>query len=379
MPYGIAIIDGVAQERRRMNRLFLGGKTKMKRMNACIALAAMTLSTAALAPPAFAEGKTYKIFLSNNFVGNDWRQQMLRIADAAVAKPPLKGRVDLKVENVETTTQAQINSLNNIIRSKPDAILIDVGSPTALNPTIEKACKLGILVITFDQVATADCAYKLESDWNMLPAVQAEWIVEKIGGKGKVFVDRGLAGAPISEQLQSGFEKVLKNYPGIEIVGYFNGNYALGPEQEGVASLLAAHPQVDAILTQGYGSGAIKALQDAGRPLVPVAGGAYNTASLVCAQTAGAQCILESNPAYLSAEALKLAVDILDGKKVEDKHVFVYGPFLSTDPQPSKLFPNVTMQKIEIGKNAFPDLAPGLSLPITPDWVEITAKEAAGT
>ena len=37
------------------------------------------------------------------------------------------------------------------------------------------------------------------------------------------------------------------------------------------------------------------------------------------------------------------------------------------------------MQKIEIGKNAFPDLAPGVSLPITPDWVEITPAEAAGT
>jgi ribose transport system substrate-binding protein len=347
------------------------------------ALSAISLSAAlsgVVAPPAMAEGKTYKIYLSNNFVGNDWRQQMLRIAETVVKKPPLLGRVDLKIENVETTTQAQINSLNNIIRTKPDAILVDAGSPTALNPTLEKACAAGILVISFDQVVTADCAYKVESDWNMLPAVQAEWIAEKIGGKGKVFVDRGLAGAPISEQLQSGFEKVLKTYPGIEIVGYFNGNYALGPEQEGVASLLDAHPQVDAILTQGYGSGAIKALQDAGRPLVPVAGGGYNSASLVCAQTEGAQCILETNPAYLSAEAIKLAVDILDGKEAKEKHIFVYGPFQSTThPAASKLYPDVKMQQIEIGKTAFPDLAPGLSLPISPDWVEITPQEAAGT
>jgi len=27
----------------------------------------------------------------------------------------------------------------------------------------------------------------------------------------------------------------------------------------------------------------------------------------------------------------------------------------------------------------FPDLSPGLSLPISPSWVEITAKEASGT
>jgi ribose transport system substrate-binding protein len=37
------------------------------------------------------------------------------------------------------------------------------------------------------------------------------------------------------------------------------------------------------------------------------------------------------------------------------------------------------MEKIEIGKNAFPDLAPGLALPITPDWVSISAQEAAGS
>jgi ribose transport system substrate-binding protein len=347
--------------------------------NRLLGVAAIVAATLPISlSPAQAAGP-YKIFLSNNFVGNDWRQQMLRIADVAVKKPPLLGKVDLKIENVETTTQAQINSLNNMIRSKPDALLIDVGSPTALNPTIEKACKAGIVVITFDQVATAPCAYKLESNWDMQPAVQAEWIAEKLGGKGKVFMDRGLAGAPISAQLQNGFEKVLKKYPGIQVIGYFNGNYALGPEQEGVASLLAAHPQVDAILTQGYGSGAMKALQDAGRPLVPVAGGAYNVASLACAQTKGAQCILESNPAYLSAEALKLAVDILDGKKVTEKHIYVHGPFLSTDPQPSKLYPDVKMEKVEVGKNAFPDLAPGLALPITPDWVTISAQEAAGS
>ena len=102
-----------------------------------IGLAALALTSVPAGVVATqAADKPYKIYLSNNFVGNDWRQQMLRIANVVVTKPPLAGRVDLKIENVETTTQAQINSLANIIRARPDAILIDVGSPTALNPTI---------------------------------------------------------------------------------------------------------------------------------------------------------------------------------------------------------------------------------------------------
>jgi ribose transport system substrate-binding protein len=341
------------------------------------AIAAACLAGAATGSAA--ADKKYTIYLSNNFVGNDWRQQMLRSADVAVTKPPLAGRVELKVEVVDTTIQAQINSLNNIIRSKPDAILIDAGSAEALNPTIQKACDAGILVIAFDQIVTADCAYTMESDWGRAPQVEAEWIVKKLGGKGEIFVDRGLAGAPISAQLENGFEGVIKKYPDIKITGYFNGNYALGPEQEGVASLLAAHPKVDAIFVQGYGAGAIKALQDAGRPIVPVTGSPFNQTTTACLQTPGAQCILAPNPAYLSAEALKLAVEILDGKKPAEKHVLLRNAFLTTDPQPSELFPDATMTKIEVGKNAFPDMPPGLFLPVSPDWLEITPNEASGT
>jgi len=346
-----------------------------------IAFAALAAGLSLLAPgAATAEGKVYKIYLSNNFVGNDWRQQMERVATVSVKKGPLAGRVDLKIENAEGTVQAQINSLNNIIREKPDAILVDGSSADALNPTIKKACDAGIVVISFDQVVTEPCAYALESDWNRIPAVLAEWMVKELGGKGKVFVDRGLAGAPISAQLEKGYMDVLKKYPDIQVIGNYNGEYALGPEQAGVAALLAAHPDVDGVLTQGYGTGAIKALQDAGRKVVPVTAFSYNVTAVTCAQTAGAKCILGSNPAYLSSEAIKLAVDILDGKpKPADRHILVYGDFLTTDPIKSELYSNATMDKIEIGKNAFPDLAPGLTLPITPTWVDITAQEASGS
>jgi len=352
----------------------------LTRIAATMLGAAAVLATGAAAPRlAHADGKTYTIYLSNNFVGNDWRQQMLRSASVSVKKGPLAGRVDLHIENVETTTQAQINSLNNIIRAKPDAILIDAGSPTALNPTVEKACAAGIVVISFDQVVTADCAYQVASNWDTMTHDLAVWMVSALGGKGKVLMDRGLAGAGISEMLQSGYEKVLKEKPGIEVVGYFNGNYALGPEQSGVASLLAANPHIDGILTQGYGVGALKALQDAGRPVVPVTAFSYNISGVTCVQTPGAKCILGVNPAYLSSEAIKLAVQILDGKKPAEKVIQFESPRLTTDLLKADYSKGADLQKLEVGKNAFPDQPPGLALPISPDWVEITPKEAAGS
>ena len=352
----------------------------MKLSSHWIGLAALAITSIPAGVVETHAAQPYVIYLSNNFVGNDWRQQMERVAQVSVDKGPLKGKVELHIENAENTVQAQINSLNNIIRAKPAAILVDAGSSDALNPTIKKACDSGIIVISFDQVVTEPCAYTMASDWDRIPQVSAEWLAAQLGGKGNVLVDRGLAGAPISAQILAGYDKVLKQNPDIKVVGYFEGQYALGPEQTGVASLLAANPKVDGILTQGYGSGAIKALQDAGRPMVPVVGFSYNVAALTCAQTPGVKCILGSNPAYLSSEAIKLAVQILDtGKKPDQRSLVVNGDFVTTDPFTSKLYPDAKMVKIAVGTNAFPDQAPGLTLPITPDWVDITAAEAAGT
>jgi ribose transport system substrate-binding protein len=340
---------------------------------------AVVLAASAHTTASSSHAKKYTIYLSNNFLGNDWRQQMERVAKVSVSKGPLAGRVNLKIENVENTVQAQINSLNNIIQQRPSAILVDAGSSTALNPTLKRACNLGILVISFDQIVTSSCAYKVESNWNAIPRVQAAWMAKQLHGKGKVFMDLGLAGAPISAQIANGYKAVLKKYPGIKVVGTFNGNYALGPEQSGVANLLSAHPDVDGIFTQGYGSGALKALHQAGHAAVPVTGFSYNSSAIDCAKTKRAKCILGANPAYLSSEAIRLAVKVLDGnQKKKPSLVLLYTPYLTTNPTKITGYGYSKQVKIVLGKTAFPALAPGLTLPVSPNWVHITPKEAAG-
>ena len=60
----------------------------------CVSLAALTAAVAmGQGQPAAAQGKEpYVIYLSNNFVGNDWRQQMQRVAQVSVDKGPLEGQ-----------------------------------------------------------------------------------------------------------------------------------------------------------------------------------------------------------------------------------------------------------------------------------------------
>ena len=325
--------------------------------------------------------RPYEIYLSNGLIGNDWLQQMQRIAEVAVTKPPLAGRVNLHVETVENSAEAQISSLNNIIAAKPDAIIVHAASTSALDPTIEAACAAGIVVVSFSQVVTAPCPWKLNTNWASVNHDIPVWLANVLGGQGKILVDDGLPGSPISEASNIEIAKVLSEFPGIEVVGHYVSNYALGDEKAGVASLLAANPQVDGILTAGYGTGAIEALKEAGRPLVPIVAFAYNGTATECATETepGLECFIYTHPPYLSADAIKMAVDVLDGNPPANQLTEADYPRLTTKQVEGDFSPGVEIQDLEVGTNVFPDLPPGLVLPVSPSWLEVTPEEAAGT
>jgi ribose transport system substrate-binding protein len=322
-------------------------------------------------PVVSASGKTYNIYLSNSYLGNDWRVQMVKTAELAAATAPLLGRVNLVVENSENSVSAQIASLNNIIALKPDAILVDPASPTGLNPTLAAACAAGILIVSFDTVDTAPCSYQVGIDFDAASQLGASWMAKTLNGKGQLFEDTGLAGYATSQLISGGWAKVLPKYPSLTVEGTYQGNYAPGPEQQGVSSLLAAHPQVDGILTQGYCTGAMAALKNAGHAAIPMYCQAYN-GTLLAALQQNYPIIATADPPYLSADALLYAVQILDGNKPSSMTINTpIACFVSNNVQPD----GATCATIATGVNTFSDLAPGLTLPVSPDWTAITAQE----
>ena len=276
----------------------------------------------------------YTIYLSNNYLGNTWRVQMEKSAEAAVALAPFKGKVVLHVENAAQTVPAQITSLDAIIAKHPSAILIDASSPTALNPTIATACAQHIVVVNFDQPVTAPCAYRVTSNTNAAAVLDAEWIVGVLHGKGNLYLDSGLPGAPLSNAGVQLDLSVFKKYPGIHVVGYYQSQYAIGPEQQGVASLLSAHPDVNGLISQAYCTGAIAAFQAAGHTLVPMVCAAFNGTMVALAKDKGANGMTTANPPYLSAEALRIAVNVLGGQKEQLHQILPLQCYYTEGPLP---------------------------------------------
>jgi ribose transport system substrate-binding protein len=157
-------------------------------------------------------------------------------------------------------------------------------------------------------------------------------------------------------------------------VAGFDGQYAQGPTLQGMNSVLASRPKIAGVFTQGYTGPVIKALTDAGHPMVPMSGFDYN-GDMLAAVDNNVKVIIANNIPGLGAIAYKTAIDILKGANPQ-KHMLIDPLFLATD---TSIDVGVPVEKIVVGTNCWRDMPNGFDWPVLPkDFpAQLTAQEAA--
>lgn len=126
-------------------------------LTACGGGSSASTSAVASGSTAAAGGK-YKIALSNAFMGNDWRQIMIKCAEVAATKEPYASKLDLTIINSENSAEAQSAAIDAMVEQGYNAILVDASSSSALLPSIKRAQDAGIVVVSFDSVVIAEAS-----------------------------------------------------------------------------------------------------------------------------------------------------------------------------------------------------------------------------
>ena len=165
----------------------------------------------------------YTIALSNSFIGNKWRIEMENLFKAACKMPPYKNQVDCSIYNSGNDVSKQTQQISNLISQGVDAIVLNAASPTGLNGIIGQACARGILVVSFDNVVTAPCALKVNTDQLKFGQVLAADLARRMNGKGNVIMVTGVPGTFVDQQRNKGALGVFKKFPGIKVVAKYTG------------------------------------------------------------------------------------------------------------------------------------------------------------
>jgi ribose transport system substrate-binding protein len=322
-----------------------------------IALAAALAACAGvgLQAPAHAQEKKFKVYLSMSYSGNGYQTETSNLIKALAATPPYDKTVELKTVISGTDVQAQASAYESMISAGADAIITFPISATGLNRAIRHACDKGVLVYTYSATVTEPCARTVSYITAGFAPNTAQWLVNTLRGKGKVFVVRGVPGNSVDKMNYDGAMSVFKKYPGIQVVAEYNGMWSSQTTQQETAKALAAHPDVDAIFGQNGEDGIVKAMVAAGmQKLVPVTGENTNGFRLALAEAdlrkKGLTGISSGDPITVSALAFKLMMEELTGKRKVTVHNIEYPlPWVPADKV--KICQG---DKFENGCNAFP-------------------------
>ncbi|WP_375449428.1 substrate-binding domain-containing protein [uncultured Devosia sp.] len=209
-----------------------------KRMMGILSAAVMI---AGMATSALAADK-YTIGYDNYFMGNSWSVQLA--AEFKAEAERMADRVDVVYVESEGKTEKQISNIEDLITKGVDAIITTPNSPTAMIPVLKKARAAGIKVVLLaSTIKSQDYDALLTVDDVAIGTAGATWLVDQLGGKGKIIALNGIAGISVSDDRFNGAKAVFDANPGIQILSAVDASWDYAQGKLAVSNLLAANPE----------------------------------------------------------------------------------------------------------------------------------------
>jgi ribose transport system substrate-binding protein len=267
---------------------------------------------------------TWKIGYSNGGgVGNGFREEQMCTAKAEALA---SGQVsELNLISRKTDAAGQLQDMRDLIASGVNAIVVNPNDADALSPAIDEAKAAGIPVVSVDAYVNNDYAYNLYNNQVNYAYLGAKWLFEQMGGTGKVYYMRGLAGHPADNDRHIGFQKALAEFPGIEVLPNADGvstgwDPAVGTQLINDFIASGEYDSIGGIWTSGIDSQVVDAIKAADKPFVPIVGadlGAFVGQLLNETDYPGLKGAAVTNTAAVGGAGTNLALKLLAGEAVE--------------------------------------------------------------
>lgn len=241
------------------------------------------------------KGPPWKIGYASSYAGNTWRASVMdRLEKEIIPKWQKLGLIsEVVITQSNLKDSVQIQQMRQLVDQGVDAIIVCCSNPTALNQTVKYAYDKGVPTFSFTGYLTSEYAVNSSVNYQLGGYQLGQWMAKEIGGKGNVLVVEGIPGTSGSDSQNRGMLDGLAASPDVKVVGQIAGMWTDQVAQGEVQKWLATHPgQLDGILVQSAAElGVLRALQQSGRPMIPVSIGGE----------LGANCYWRKNPDYVSS------------------------------------------------------------------------------
>jgi ribose transport system substrate-binding protein len=261
----------------------------------------------------------YTIGMSQCNLGEPWRVQMNEDIRTAAAQHP---ELNVIFKDAQNDTLKQRSHIEELVSAKVDLIIISPKEAQPLTEPVARAMDAGIPVIVLDRALLGDkYTCFIGADNKKIGKAAGEWIVKKLGGKGRVVELMGLMTSIPGQDRHNGFREGIAG-SGIEVIFEADMKWLEPEARKEMESALSRFDRLDLVYAHNDpgAHGAYLAAKAAGRENIIFVGiDALPQEGVAYVQ----QGILDATFRYPTggAEAIDTAVKILKGESVPRKVV----------------------------------------------------------
>ena len=251
----------------------------------------------------------------------------IKMEEAAEARAKELGiKLVVQAPEREIDVERQVTIVENFIQMDVDVIAIAPCGSREIIPAIVKANKAGVPVIILDtrvneeeaKSQSAEYVTFIGSDNYEGGKIAARYVIEKLGGKGKVAILEGIPGHETADQRLRGFRDTIEKESQIEIVASQPANWERAMGYDVAQNILTAHPDVQAIFgcNDMMALGALEAVSQAGlEGKVLVVGFDAIEDALREIKAGRMAASVAQHPEEMGRKAVEIAKQIIDAKK----------------------------------------------------------------
>lgn len=167
----------------------------------------------------------------------------------------------------------QVNQIETMLQKDIDGLVVLASDSAALTPVVRKAKQKGVYIINVDRGLISDpgegpiADVFIEGDNKAYGRRAAEYVAQKLGGKGDIVILEGIPGVTVNTDRVNAFLEVIAQHPQIKVLDRQPANWNRQKGLQVMQDLLVKHKHIDAVWTgdDDVAMGVIQAIEEVGR------------------------------------------------------------------------------------------------------------------
>lgn len=226
---------------------------------------------------------------------------------------------ELIVLDSQNDPSKELGNVEDLLVKGVDVLLINPTDSDAVVSSVRAANRSKIPVVTLDRAANGGKVVSHVASDNVLGGeVAGNYIVEKLGGKGKIVELEGIPGTTAARDRGEGFNKAIAGK--LDVVAKQSADFDRTKGLTVMENILQAQPEINAVFAHNdeMALGALKAIESSGRKNIIVVGFDATDDAVTAVKDGKLSATVAQKPAEIGAIGVEVAGKIIKKETVQE-------------------------------------------------------------